>query len=90
MFGAIAGARSAGKRVLLCVALLSTGKKENSMNESRVLRKEIEKYLKVPFVLAIPLLIMNGVVYCMDTGSGVVISAFIVIYLSNGLTLCPT
>jgi c-di-AMP phosphodiesterase-like protein len=51
------------------------------MNESRVLRKEIEKYLKVPFVLAIPLLIMNGVVYCMDTGSGVVISAFIVIYL---------
>lgn len=51
------------------------------MNESRLLRKEIGKYLMVPFVLAIPLLIMNGVLYCMDTNCGIIVSVFIVIYL---------
>lgn len=51
------------------------------MNESRLLRKEIEKYLKVPFVLVIPLIIMNGAVYCFDTNSGVLVSIGILIYL---------
>ena len=50
------------------------------MNESKLLRKEIEKYLKVPFVLAIPLLVMNGVVYCFDVNSGMIVSLFILIY----------
>jgi len=51
------------------------------MNESRLLRKEIEKYLKVPFILAIPLLVMNGVIYCFDTNCGVLVSVCIFIYL---------
>ena len=51
------------------------------MNESKLLRKEIEKYLKVPFALAVLLLIMNGVVYCIDVTSGVLVSVFIALYL---------
>ncbi len=51
------------------------------MNESRLLRKEIEKYLKVPFILVIPLLVMNGVIYCFDTNCGVLVSVCIFIYL---------
>lgn len=50
------------------------------MNESKLLRKEIEKYLKVPFILTIPLLIMNGVVYCFDVNSGIIVSVFVLIY----------
>ena len=55
--------------------------KGDRMNESKLLRKEIGKYLMVPFILAIPLLIMNGVVYCLDRNSGIIVSIFIVIYL---------
>lgn len=51
------------------------------MNESKLLRKEIEKYLKVPFALAFLLLIMNGVVYCIDVTGGVLVSVFIALYL---------
>lgn len=50
------------------------------MNESKLLRKEIEKYLKVPFILTIPLLIMNGVVYCFEVNSGIIVSVFVLIY----------
>lgn len=55
------------------------------MKESKLLRKEIEKYLKIPFALAIPLLIMNGVVYWFDRSSGGVVSSFMVIYLGTAL-----
>ena len=46
------------------------------MNEKSLLRKEIEKYLKIPFYMVILLVIMNGVVYGIDVTSGVVVSVF--------------
>lgn len=51
------------------------------MNEKNLLRKEIEKYLKIPFYMFILLLIMNGVVYGIDVTSGVVVSVFNLAYL---------
>ena len=50
------------------------------MNEKSLLRKEIEKYLKIPFYMVILLVIMNGVVYGIDVTSGVVVSVFIIAY----------
>lgn len=51
------------------------------MNEKNLLRKEIEKYLKIPFYMFILLLIMNGVVYGIDVTSGVIVSVFNLAYL---------
>ena len=53
------------------------------MNEKNLLRKEIEKYLKIPFYMLILLVIMNGIVYGIDVSSGVVVSVFIVAYLGS-------
>ena len=53
------------------------------MNEKSLLRKEIEKYLKIPFYMVILLVIMNGVVYGIDVTSGVVVSVFIIAYLGG-------
>lgn len=55
------------------------------MNESKLLRKEIEKYLRIPFVLAVPLLIMNGILYCIDGNAGVTATVFVVIYMGTSL-----
>lgn len=51
------------------------------MKKNSLLRKEIEKYLQVPFVMVILLLIMNGVVYGVDVTSGIVVSIFILVYI---------
>lgn len=51
------------------------------MKKNSLLRKEIEKYLQVPFMMAFLLLIMNGIVYGIDIMSGVVVSVFVLIYL---------
>lgn len=52
------------------------------MKENKLLRREIEKYLKIPFVMAILLVAMNVVIYFRDTGSGVIVSIFILLYLT--------
>ncbi len=51
------------------------------MKEQNLMRKEIEKYLKIPFYMFILLLVMNGVVYGIDVTSGVIVSVFNVAYL---------
>ncbi len=53
------------------------------MKKNNLLRKEIEKYLQVPFWMAFLLLIMNGVVYGIDVTSGIVVSVFIAVYLAT-------
>lgn len=52
------------------------------MSDKNPLKKEIEKYLQVPFYMAVLLVIMNGVVYGVDTTSGIVVTVFIVAYFS--------
>lgn len=52
------------------------------MKEKNLLRKEIEKYLQLPFVMAILLVVMNIVVYWMDVYSGMVVTGFILLYLA--------
>ena len=52
------------------------------MSDKNPLKKEIEKYLQVPFYMAVLLIIMNGVVYGVDTTSGIVVTVFIVAYFS--------
>ena len=51
------------------------------MSEKNLLRKEIEKYLRIPFYMFILLLIMNGVVYGLDVPSGIIVSVFNLVYL---------
>ena len=51
------------------------------MKKNSLLHKEIEKYLQVPFIMVVLLLIMNGVVYGIDVMSGVIVSVFVLIYL---------
>lgn len=51
------------------------------MKKNSLLRKEIEKYLQVPFIMVMLLLIMNGVVYGIDITSGIIVSTFVLIYL---------
>lgn len=51
------------------------------MQEKTVLKKEIEKYLKFPFTLAILLIAMNVVVYGYDLKCGISITVFVVLYL---------
>lgn len=51
------------------------------MSEKNLLRKEIEKYLRIPFYMFILLLIMNGVVYGLDVTSGIIVSVFNLAYL---------
>lgn len=50
------------------------------MNDKNPLKKEIEKYLKVPFYMEVLLIIMNIVVYGINTTSGVVVTIFILAY----------
>ena len=52
------------------------------MSDRNPLKREIEKYLQVPFYMAVLLVIMNGVVYGVDTTSGIVVTVFIVAYFS--------
>ena len=52
------------------------------MSDKNPLKKEIEKYLQVPFYMAVLLVIMNGVVYGVDTASGIIVTVFIVAYFS--------
>jgi len=51
------------------------------MNKDNPLRKELEKYLQIPFFMVILLAVMNGIVYGIDTTSGVAVSIFLVVYL---------
>ena len=46
------------------------------MSDKNPLKKEIEKYLQVPFYMAVLLVIMNGVVYGVDTTSGIIVTVF--------------
>ena len=59
-------------------------KTDNSAKSSRVrkniLRKAIDKYLRIPFLLFVILVAMNGVVYMLDIHSGFTVSAFLLIY----------
>ncbi|MDO5154503.1 MAG: DHH family phosphoesterase [Eubacteriales bacterium] len=55
------------------------------MKESKALRKEIDKYLKIPFALSCPLVIMNVVLYFSDLRSAVFVSSILVIYLGASL-----
>lgn len=52
------------------------------MSDKNPLKKEIEKYLQVPFYMAVLLVVMNGVVYGVDTTSGIIVTVFIVAYFS--------
>ena len=52
------------------------------MSDKNPLKKEIEKYLQVPFYMAVLLVIMNGVIYGVDTTSGIIVTVFIVAYFS--------
>lgn len=49
--------------------------------KSSLLRKQIEKYMRVPFSMMILLIIMNGIVYGIDVTSGIVVTLFIALYL---------
>ncbi len=51
------------------------------MNEKVMLKREIEKYLRIPFILFIVLVVMNGAIYFIDTSSAIIISIFLVLYL---------
>lgn len=57
------------------------------MDEKNMLRKEIEKYLKLPFILTILLLVMNTVVYAFDMACGVIVTIFILLYLATAVYL---
>ncbi len=51
------------------------------MNKDNLLRKELEKYLQIPFFMIILLAVMNGIVYGIDMTCGVAVSVFLVLYL---------
>ncbi len=51
------------------------------MKKDNLLRKEIEKYLQIPFFMIILLAVMNGIVYGIDMTCGVAVSVFLVLYL---------
>ena len=51
------------------------------MNKNNLLRKEIEKYLQIPFFMIILLAVMNGIVYGIDVTCGIAVSIFLVLYL---------
>lgn len=51
------------------------------MNEKVMLKREIEKYLRIPYILFIVLVLINGAVYILDTTSGIVVSIGLVVYL---------
>ena len=52
------------------------------MKRNSLLRKEIEKYLQIPFMMVLLLLIMNGVIYGIDVTSGIIVTIFILVYIS--------
>lgn len=51
------------------------------MNEKVMLKREIEKYLRIPFFLLGILVIMNGAIYFIDTSAGIITSISLVVYL---------
>ena len=51
------------------------------MKENRLLRKELDKYLKLPFYLLLLLIAMNIVVYRFSLTGGLVVSGFLFLYL---------
>lgn len=53
------------------------------MSDKNLLRKEIEKYLKLPFYLMILLVVMDGVLYAVDVTGGAVGTAFILAYFGT-------
>ncbi len=57
------------------------------MGKSSLLRKEIEKYLQVPFWMVILLLVMNGIVYGIDVSSGVIVTLFVLLYLGTAFVI---
>lgn len=59
----------------------------NHMNEKVLLRKEIEKYIKIPFYMLIMLVVMNVIVYGVDVVSGIVVSVFLLAYFIVALYL---
>ena len=65
---------------------MKDSKKDNKKNKKQdshkkgLLRKEIDKYLRIPFLLFVILVSMNVVVYMHDLRSGLIVSAFLMIY----------
>lgn len=57
------------------------------MGKNSLLRKEIEKYLKVPFWMIILLLVMNGIVYGIDVTSGVIVTLFVLLYFGTAFII---
>ena len=53
------------------------------MKKDNLLKREIEKYLQIPFVMVILLLIMNGVVYGLDVTSGIIVTIFVLVYFGT-------
>lgn len=51
------------------------------MKENRLLRKELDKYLRSPLYFWFILVVMNGVIYWFHIRCGLIVSAFLVIYL---------
>lgn len=51
------------------------------MKESKYLRNEMEKYLRLPMILIFPLIVMNVAIYFTDVRSGIMVSASLSIYL---------
>lgn len=57
------------------------------MKQNNLLKKEIEKYLRIPFAMTILLVVMNVVIYFHDTRSGMIVSAFVLLYLAVAVVL---
>ena len=53
------------------------------MKEKNLLRKEIEKYLKIPFYMTLLLIVMNAGIYAINVKCGAVVTGFIAIYLGS-------
>lgn len=57
------------------------------MDDKKLLRWKVEKYLRTPILLTILLIFMNIVIYIIDVRCGIVVSAFSVLYFIVVLTL---
>ncbi len=51
------------------------------MDSGFMMNNRIKRFLQVPFLLLIILVIMNAVIYAVDTNAGVICTAFVVVYL---------
>ena len=57
------------------------------MTDKNLLRKEVERYLKIPFFLSFLLIVMNIVIYWFDPPCGMIVSGFVLLYMGVALYL---